>query len=364
MDSLIIEFLSRRKREIDEIVNLTFWRLMEGTGAIDSIMPVRDYVNSKILLMQYSHNQPTVASVVAEEQDIPATRPRMALSEQIFSNLKVGKKLIYTARHFELMREMQLQIAAGGSAAAEAQQALEKFFFGEAADLVPSVVQRMTVLTFQVALTGACLYTDPLTGARVELTYPGTLPALLPAALTGNARWSQAATCTPLANLETHARAMYDALGRWPQKIILRWNMIRQIADSNEAKIAVLRRSGADSTTPDTTGMYLEDGQVIDLILQRTRASEIVTFDAMYSEEDAAGAITDRYFLPDNTYLFAMDNQFQRAFVPTVERNYQPGIYFGAKVVEEAPRREQAIALGSGLPFTADPRYIASRRVA
>jgi hypothetical protein len=220
------------------------------------------------------------------------------------------------------------------------------------------------VLAMQIATTGECVYTDPLTGAEVALEYPGVIPGLLPAALTGNARWSQPATCTPLANLEAHARVMYDELGRFPIKIVLRWNMIRQIADSEEAKVAVLRKIGADGPTPQTSGMYLKDQQVIDLIIERTRAQEVITFDAMYSEDDAAGTVTDRYYLPDNTYFFGADGQFERAFVPTVERDFQSGIYFGAEVKNKAPRREEAVALGNGIPFTADPRYIASRRVA
>lgn len=364
MNNSIIEFFNRRKRDIDKIVDTTFWRLMETSAAIDPIMPVKDYLNRKILLMKFSHNRPTIASIVAEEQDIPATRPRATLDENLFSNLKLGKKLLFTARHFELMFEMQNYLAAGGPASAQMATEMEKYFFGLSADLVPCVIEAMTVLTFKVATTGTCIYTDPLTGNKVELTYPGLISALLPAALTGNNRWSQPATCTPLANFEAHARAYYDNFGVFPPKVVMRWNNLRQVADSNEVKVAKLRMMGADGPTPDTTGLYISDQEAIDLIKQRTRTNEVVVFDAMYSDENTAGDITDHYYLDDNTYFFASDGQFERAFVPTVEKDFQPGIFFVAEEVNKAPRREHAIAMGNGIPFCADPRKIASRKVA
>lgn len=362
--SSIVELFTAQKRGYDKIVDTTFFRLLEETTAISPIFPITSYPSRKILLAKTQHSRPTIGSIVAEDQDIPATRPRATLSEEVFSNLKIGKKLLFLERDFELMFEMQTYLSTTGTAQAQVAAAIEKHFFGLAADLVPCVIEKLTVLTFQVAMTGSCIYTDPLTKARVELTYPGVLPTLLPAALTGTARWTQSATATPLANLETHATAYYDALGTFPQKIIMRWSTLRQIANSVEAKTAVMRRMGADSTTPDTTSSYLSDAQVIDLILERTRATALILFDAQYSEEASNGTVTNKYYLEDNTYLFARDGQFERAFVPTVEKDFAPGIFYVAETTSKAPRREHSIAVGNGIPFTADDRYIAARKVA
>ncbi|PZV19203.1 MAG: hypothetical protein DCF22_00615 [Leptolyngbya sp.] len=363
-DSSIVELLSRKKRDVDKIVDITFFRMLEEVSAIASIFPITNYVDREILLLKFKHNRPTIGSIVAEDQDIPATRPRSELREELFSNLKIGKKLLFLERDFELMFKMKTYLGMTGAVQTQVAAEIEKHFFGLTADLVPSVIEKLTVLAFQVATTGACIYTDPLTNARVALTYPGTLATLLPAALTGNARWSQPATATPLTNLEGHATAHYDVLGSFPQKIIMRWSNLRQVANSVEAKTAVMRRSGADSTTPDTTASYITDALATDLILERTRAKELILFDAQYSEESASGVITDKYYLDDNTYLFARDGQFERAFVPTVEKDFASGIFFVAEQTSKSPRREHAIAVGNGIPFVSDDRYIAARKVA
>jgi hypothetical protein len=139
---------------------------------------------------------------------------------------------------------------------------------------------------------------------------------------------------------------------------------LRQIADSNEAKIAYLRTIGADSATPDVTGVYLKDEQVIDMIKMRVRCQTVELFDAQYSEEAEDGTVTDKFFLPDNYYLFGRDGYLERALVPTVEKDFQPGVFVHSKVVEESPRQERTVAVANGIPLVVDERYIAARKVA
>lgn len=362
--SPIIDFFTRNRQDVQKIIDTSFWRLMEDLAPIDKVMPIRDYLTRKLLLMKFGHHKPTVASIVSEEQDIPATRVKAELDENLFNNLKLGKKLLFTARHFELMFEMRNYLAAGGPTANQMAAQIEKYFFGLAADLVPTVIEKATVLAFKVATTGRCIYEDPLTGGKVELTYPGLISAHLPNALTGNARWSQAATCTPLANLEAHARTYYDNLGYFPAIVIMHWATMRQVADSNELRIAKMRAAGNADADPTTTGLYIEDDEAIAYIKQRTRAREVLLFDSMYTEELKNGDQVDRKFLDDDTYFFAAEDQFERAFVPTVEKDFQQGIYYTTEVVSKAPRREHAIAVGNVIPFCADPRRIAARKVA
>jgi len=356
-----VEFFQRRKREIDRIVDQTFFRLLEGTDGILRYIPRTNYVNRKLLAARFSGSRPTMASIVAEEQEIPASRPRMQLDEDLMSNCKVGKQIIWKAKDFELMHEMQLLLAGGGQAAAAA---IEKHYFGTVADLVPACYDKALFLAMKVATTGSCVYTDPLSGARIEYTVPGTISALLPAALTTGARWSQPTTCTPLANLEAHARSCYDQFGIFPQAVAMHWDNLRQIADSNEAKIAKLRTAGADSTTPDVTGMYLEDDEVIAMVRQRTRAQEVFLFDAQYSEELANGTENEDFFLPENYYTFLWQGNLEQAFVPTVERSFQPGIYTNTRQINDAPRVERSVAVANCVIAAWDGRKIAARRVA
>lgn len=364
MDTSIAGFFNREKRHIDKIIDQTFFRLMESTSPIDKYMPITNYVNRKLLLLKLVKHKPTIGSIVAEEQEIPAQRPRATLDETILSSLKIGKKIVFTARHFEMMHEMMRYTSESGPLGAQVATEIKKSFFGMAADLVPAIVEKHTMLTFQVAATGACQFTDPLTGARVDFSYPDTDPNLLPNELTGAAAWSNPTTCSPLINLELHARAYYDRLGYWPPTVIMHFDQLRQIADSSEAKIAYLRKIGADSATPAVDGIYLSDEMVMDMIKMRTRSQMVMLFDAMYSEEQENGSIVDKFFLPTGTYLFAKEGYLERAFVPTVEKDFQAGIYFHSKVVEESPRVERSVACGNGIPLNADGRLIAARKVA
>lgn len=363
-DSSLLAFFNRTHyQEISVIVDQTFFRLMEPTTAIDNYFPITNYLSRKLLLMQFKANKPVIASIIAEEQEIPRMRSRAEITEQLMTNLKLGKQYVFKDKDYELMKEMELYMAARGPLASQLVDKMKEALFGTIADLTPSIVERMMQMVFQVATTGACQFTDPLTGARVDLSYP-TSPTLMLPALTGAARWSQPTTADPLRNLEDHAEAYYQLFGMFPEALILRRNTLRQVANANATKIAMLRRMGADSTTPDVTGVYLGDPQTIDLIIERTKVTEVVIFDSQYSEEAADGSVTDKYFLPDDTYTFAARNNIEGAMVPTVEKDFAPGLYVAGRQINDAPRIERVAAVGNGLPFVRDSRKLAARKVA
>lgn len=360
----VVEYLTREKRKVDKIVDKTFFRLLEGTAAIDALMPRRNYVDRSLLILKMVNHKPTIASLVAEEQEIPASRPQAQLTEDLLSNCKIGKQIIWKARDFEMMQKMKMMVGQMGDLGEQVIAGLEKHYFGAVADLVPSINEKALVLTMRVATGQTATFTDPLSGSKFTLAYPDTIAAHLPAALTGNARWSQPLTATPLQNLEDHATAIYNNLGMWMPTIVMHFSTLRQIANTAEAKIAALRMMGADASDPATTGFYLSDQAVMDLIMQRTRCTKVELFDAQYSEEAANGTITDKYFLDDNYYLFSKPGYIEQAFVPTVEKNFASGIYQNSRVLNDAPRVERSVAVGNMIPACFDPRCLAARRVA
>lgn len=362
-DSSIVEFFNRRKRTVDAIVDQTFWRLMEPTGLLDTLFPVVNYPDRMLLLMKFKHSKPTIASIVAEEQELPIGRNRVELTEEYLNNLKIGKQYLFTARDFELMEKLETSLGQSGRGA-QLVPMLEEYFFGIAAHLPVSIVEKHSVLTFQVALTGSCTFTDPLTKARFNVTYPGTIPALLPAALTTTARWGQSATADGLGNIETHATAWYEEFGQWPTVLVMRWKNLRELANQRSVKRAFLSRSGnVGGSDADVDSVYLTDAAVIDLITERMRGGRVEIFDGMYSEEAANGTVTDKYFLPDDTYFFPEPGNLERAIVPCVENNMNPGLYVAARVLNDAPRQERIAGVANGLPFLKDSRKIAARKV-
>lgn len=361
MTASIAEFLTRRKRDVDKLVDQTFFRLLEDTSGLLRIMPRTSYQNRKLLALRFKHNRPTIASVIAPEQEIPASRPRMDLTEDFYTNCKVGKQIVWKEQDFELVNDLQnLMLGTGGT---QAVDAIERHYFGQVADLVPAIYDRSLTIGLQILTTGTCNFVDPLSGATFALTYSDLESTLFPAALAGNARWQQATTCTPLDNLENLADAYYDKNGSYAPFVVMSLKNFREIRNSNSAKIAVLRRAGADSATPDTTGVYIEDPQAIDLILQRTRAREVIIFDAEYSQENADGSVDTLRYMPQDYVVLTSESVLEQAFVPTVENNFAPGIFNLSEIVNRAPRVERSVAVGNMIPACFDRRKLCARKV-
>jgi len=363
----IIEYLNRNPREITEVVDQTFFRLLESTAPVERFFPVVNYTTREALVARMSRKKMPMAQLLAPDQEVQAIRPQVTMIEVTQSNVKVGTKLYWTESDFIMMHNLQMQMAGGGPGRAIAEQAIKDHFFGTVQELVPSVYEKSLYLVMsKLASIGQCNYTDPISGYKIAID--AAVPTgHIAATLTGGDRWSEAATCNPLANLAAHAEAIYNGTygtGRFPMAVIMHRTDLRRIADSTEAKTAILRKAGADSTTPAVTGMYLNDDTVIELIKERTRASEVIVFDAQYTAEAADGTQTNGYFLPDDYYQFVyVEGNIERAFVPTVERDFAPGLYTLNDFDSKLPRREFSAVAGNFIPYVKDERLIGSRNV-
>ena len=230
--------------------------------------------------------------------------------------------------------------------------------------MTPAIVDKHTYLTLKVACTGQCIYTDPLSQAQIQLTYPNTIAALLPAPLTGNARWAQAATANGLGNLQTHAEAYYGEFGSFPYAILLHWKNLREIGDQAATRTAFVAGSGMALDASNLSGLYLTDDAIVNLIKQRTRCQQVILVDGRFEEEQpGTGAPIETPYLADDYYAFVEQSNMERALVPTVEKDFKPGIFINAKVLEEIPRRERIAAVANGIPLVVDDRKIAARKV-
>lgn len=361
----IVEFFDRQKRRVDTIVDETFFRLTQDQeDAINQIFPIVNYPDRELLLLKMVKHM-TAGYFVSEEQDIPAVRPRSTLREELIGNQKIAKRHVFTARDFELMNKMELYMSATGPRAAGMVDEINRYFFGVTADLVPALQQIFTWIMFQVVTKGSVDYTDPLTGYKVQLTYPNLISALFPAALTGNDAWTQPSTANGLRNLEQHAEDWFNEFGMWPNCVVLRWQMIRDLAAQETTKNAYLSMSGIrPATDNDLSTVYIDDDPVVEMIQRRTRCQKVVLIDAQIEIENADGTITPKYYLEDNTYTFLQDGNQERAIVPSVEKDFEQGVYTLAEVQNKAPRREQVLALQNSIPYVKDDRKLAARKVA
>ena len=357
----IIEYLNRRTREVEAVVDQTFFRLMESTAPLDRFYPITNYAMRELLIAKMSHAKLPMAQILAPNEEVKAVRPQMTLIEVLNKNIKLGQKLVWNETDFELLHRLETTT---GPSATQLRTAIETQFFGNVQSLVASIYDKSLYLALRIACLGQCNYTDPISGESVAIDYSPT-SGHIATALTGNARWIAApTTCTPLANLEAHARTVYGNTGRWPQAILMREAVMRAVADSTEAKTAVMRKQGAETATPTTGELYIGDMQVMDLIKERVRCQEVILNDAQYTVDSAAGTQSNGYFLPDDYYVFLYEpGVIERAFVPTVERDFAPGLFQINDIESRLPRREYSAAAGNFIPFVKDERYIAARNI-
>ena len=367
----IYEFLERRENKniTREMVDQTDWRLLNPVdrSRLDRLIPATSYPSRSILINRMVNHRPTLATLIAEDAEVPPSRPQMILNEELLGNCKIGKKYQWNERDQKQLIELQR-----GNLDTATKQAIENYFFGTIADLVPAIYDKSMRLAMDIALTGACDFTDPISKAKFKISY-STTSGHIATALAGAALWSASTTATPLAGLEAHAEVLYNSLGRFPQSISMHRAQLRQVAATSEAKIAWLTRTGGSGTTSqDLTGVFLSDRMVMELIGERVNPfgmAEVIINDAKYSEELANGTISDKDFLAvgANTgyYIFGWDGAIERGFVPTIENRLQSGIFVvnGAKE-NDVPFRYWTTAVANFVPVVRDPRYIAARKVA
>lgn len=360
----LIEFFNRSKRGIDKIVDTTFHGLMETTDAINMIAPIQNYGDRSLLLLKLNKGLPTIAHIIAEDQEVPLSRIRATLSEELLSQCKMGKAYGFTDKHLELA--WKLDQYAGDNVRDPIVRDIKRYFFGIAADIPYGIVARATQMLINILTTGRCVFTDPITLAKVEMIYPNTDAALLPAALAGNALWSAPATANGLTDLRDHSYLYQEKFGKHPDYLFIRKKQIRQLAAQNSTKQAhFVSVGGIGAQAGDLAALWLKDEQVIDMIKAVTNIPNVELFDAQYAWEASNGDITEDYYLPDGVYFFAETGLAERAFVPTAENDFLPGIYTVAeRLLPKIPRREQIAGVANGIPAMFDDRRIAARKVA
>lgn len=374
MADSIYAFLERRENADiwRKLVDQTDYLLREPTTDIDIVIPATSYPSRSMLLNRFKGHRPLVATLIAEDQQIPPNRPQMQLSEELLTNAKLGSGYEWNEMDQKMYLEMQ-----SGILPPETKMALERNFFGNVANIVPSIYDKTLMLAMQVALTGICTFSDPVSNIQFNVDYTAQIPsAHLPAALSAGRLWSAPTTCTPLTDVKNLTEQVYrrstDPIGEWPQYVFMHWEQLRQIAESNEAKIAFVRSQGNATTgTPDLTGVYLDDAATMSLITKFAHGAQVKIFDTKYSElQSDRRTVLNKPFLADangNTgyFFLAFDAYMERAFVPTIENKLAPGIYVvNGMEVDRVPHRYWTEGVANFIPLLQDPRRIAAQKVA
>jgi hypothetical protein len=368
----IQDYFKRIQTKVDKVVDQTFWELTNpGTNASDleRQMPARQYSRASLLIAKMTRGLPTIGNLIAPEQEVPVSRlPLRTLGLETINHLKIGKAYQWGETEMREVYEMQYYAGVSGNAAMYTD--FEASMIGNVQALEIGVMQKSLVLASQIQTTGAGNYTDPLTNLQWQVSYADSLiSSLTPAALTTTARWSQSATAVPLDNLEQHALDWYEAFGMWPKEITMRRLTLKYIRDAVDTKTKVIAKRGGDNPSASMiAAIRVSDEEAIEWIKMVTKCDTVTINDTYYAEEvnTALGAsdIVQSKFVPENLYYFSEPNNIERAWVPTAERKFAPGLFTLTEEVSKAPIRERSVVIGCCVPFVLDPRKIGFRTVA
>jgi hypothetical protein len=366
-----VDFYSRNTRQVQAAIDQTEYELRENMGPLDALFPVTTYPATELLLLKMQGDI-TVASIVAPDQELPNDPGSFKLTEEVLGRTLIGKQHVFTDKEYEMLNKMQTYLAAGGPQANAVITATEQYLYGTAAEMPMAINAKHLILLMEVMSTGACDYTDPLTGLRVQMTYNDRVNALFPAALTDTDRWGQSGTADGLANLELISEAWRSIHGSKPSFMLAHYDDLRALANQESTKeAAAANATNIDAALAnslylqslyDPTSLQLTPGPLLDLIRQRAGVERVLVVDRKYTERNSAGVESKKFFLPEHTIIFGdPDGMYERARVPFKENNWQPGVFVRTKELSDAPLRERIAGMTAGVPFVRDGRYLCAQ---
>lgn len=253
--------------------------------------------------------------------------------------------------------------------------------FGNVNDLQTKIFKLGNVLTAQAWYQGRVLFTDPRTGVSLDIQYD-TWPALFPAPLQGGACWDQHDTATGIQDLIDHSLAFYKINGYYPacykMSIDLINHLLRQRSTTNFAQSMGLINSNPNSGSSlpvRVTRKILK--QMCD---ETPELPNIEQWDAQYELEVEPG-VSERYpYLPSHSYCVVQPKSIERLWGLTIEsgmgqkgfgtrhrtNTHKPkgGVFLKANEdLRLSPPECRAFGVGRMIPFNADGRRLAGRKV-
>lgn len=342
--------------------------------ALNRFFPFVQYSDPILALLKLRSYTPTVGYVVATDGDIPQDTERLTVTQETFGNFKIAKSRLITEEDFIVARQAE-QLAMSGNG--QAAEAIRNMFLAVPAMLTQSLINLHTVMTLQVACTGACNYVDTISNVTANLSYVSQVPnGNLATALTGNSVWSNWTNATGITDIVNHMNDYYTNLKKFPPYIVMSRKTANDLRNQNSTKVIVARNTGVltEVGTPDAAAI----GQlpppslqaVSDAINKRIIAGggqygsvEIIVSDAFYYQRGATGGTLTLPYIPANYYFFATDNYIERAIVPTASNNFAGGLVTTTEIVSKEPPQEKITVAGRGFPLVPDPRFIGSRKV-
>jgi hypothetical protein len=376
-DLLISDFLRSHSRQITQIVDTTHRKLLISTEPLTALYPAVDYASANIAMAQLSGSTPVLARIIAPESEVPVTKTKIQLSVESIGQLKVALAHVWAENDYRMLQDLK-----SANISPELKSALTAYFYQYPLNLTKSVRNRALRIAILCSLEANVDYVDPITNVRVNIDYRDKMESIarqFPAALTGLNAWSDPVNSTPLMNMATHLDDLYDLHGvRKPTALVLSYTTFMQIRNAVSTKEAwQMKTGGYVSDLPITdpnnplSRLFLKDEEVKDLISAYTGVpvNAITVAEGEFEEEQLDGSLIRQPYFSDsngnsNYYCFHYENgQVESAFVPTVEKNFSPGLFELNELISKLPKKEITAVCGNVVPIIRNAKYLAARKV-
>ncbi|MFN6560043.1 MAG: hypothetical protein RMY28_009565 [Nostoc sp. ChiSLP01] len=331
-------------------------KLLDQYAIPDEYAPMEMTDDFRVLEYMIERNM-AIASIIATGQEIPQTRAGRLTKIEGSSFGKIAISHIYNEEdQIRMMELMQMQ---------NMPRYFVDLLIGTVDSLQPRVVKTANVLWWQTAYSGISDFTDPRSGSRFRLQY-NTEPTLFPAPLTGNAVgtsvWTDYTNANAIDNLQSHARAFYDINGYYPDETAMSQDLLDNILRQQSTRNYALGL-GIINNVPGAVQAMI--GQtILDKITSELKIPKIRVTDAQYEIEIAPGQNIRGRYLPNDTYVFLTKGMSKRLFGPTLEAKGKPGIFVKTEeVLKSSPPEERSYAVGRMIPWVAQPKQLAARKV-
>lgn len=342
-------FLDRYKATLNKQVDITSTDLLQRDNWLTPYAPFQTYPDYDLMVLKAKQNR-SIANLVGFEGEIPASRSG-DLSVITGGMIKMGTSHVYTEEDMKLMRKWEENVRG-------VPDQIKDFFFGTVTDLPLKITDMHTLLTTQGFAAGLIDFVDQITGVKAEISYT-TNVAQYPAALTAGARWSEAGTATPIANLLTHARYFRPGVGR-PAVTVMNEVTYDDMVATAEFRTQVAALRNVDASTASNFLVAEDDAAEV---FRRSKVPPLLLVNETYEEAMPDGSKVEKSFVEDGRYFFLWSGNAERALGPVESNDGQSGIYTFTEEVSKEPPVDRSVGVATGVPLIFDARKMGGRKV-
>lgn len=330
--------------------------LLDQYGIMDEYAPMEVSDDFRVLEYLVERNM-AIASIIANGQEIPQT----SAGRLIEVNGKFGKIAISIIfNEDQEIRFMELSKMPG------MPNGFMNMLVKDVDSLQSRVVKTANVLTWQCFTQGFVDFTDPRSNTVLRLRYQ-TYPELFPVPLTGNAPgsavWNDPVNANGILNLQEHSNAFYNLNGFYPTETAMTKQLYQSLIRQQSTRDQALSL-GLITNVPGNTVQAVMSKKILDEICKELDIPPIRIYDAQYEIEVAPGQTIRGRYLPSDTYVFLTKGMAKRLFGPTIEAKGKPGIFvMNEETLKTSPPESRSYAVGRMIPFVAQPKKLAARKV-